>query len=362
MTAVIVTAYHGSNTYRGDFGEVHPDAPLFFTPDPETAENYAMHRGKGEHPHVVRAQLNFKNPLEVNQSTRKNIRWWRRVNAHDQSAQRAGVRTLRGKGYDGVVYNSPAGTEYVVLDRGAMKLGHWESALAEDARLQDLINVQMQCVKVDGKPDDYMYGLLNGLICADAAIDGKEAMYPDKDNFREAKSTLTLPDLAAGTKVVDKGIVPEAEKRMAREAERLKSGVGGVKTEVADYMKYIRFAADIDGYNPVIMLFDYVKPEKATDVPVNTWMVGLGLSKVAANEEIDSREHVARVSCTCPEYAALFARANQSHDAHHGFKPKKVDARELGYGSAEMNAAMIPGLCTHLYLFYGYLKQAHRLK
>src|ERR1035437_57045 len=52
------------------------------------------------------------------------------------------------------------------------------TSLLEHHQIEDLIKIQ----SYDGNWNysEYMYGLLNGLICANATIDGKEAVFPKK--------------------------------------------------------------------------------------------------------------------------------------------------------------------------------------
>jgi hypothetical protein len=228
-----------------------------------------------------------------------------------------------------------------------------DSSLKERKELDNLIRIQKDSVVIDGKVDDYMHGLLNGLICANAVIDSQGANYPDRESFTEAKSTLTLKNLVSSTKSVNN--------EFAVTANRNQLNTLNVDTEESAYMKMIRFMATVDGFRPVIAFFDYnptVKQEAG-----NSWTAGLTGGTWLADKDshvdtvvkVDSNTNPVRVSCTCDHYLVYFSSANSSVDAHHGMRPKQIDARDYGFKKSPPNPKQLPGMCEHLLELADYL-------
>lgn len=164
----------------------------------------------------------------------------------------------------------------------------------------------------------------------------------------EAKAILTLPELIIGTKEV----LPDAIRNPFK-------GKIEYKVSTAKLMKTIMFSGNVDGYKSVIQFHDYV--EKEVLKPTSA-LAALAFNTAGMEDSIDSAELPARVSCNCNEYLAYFAQANDMSDAHYGISPKEVDARDLGYKKPQYNLAHIPGMCRHIYGFYLYLKEIHKVK
>ncbi len=168
--------------------------------------------------------------------------------------------------------------------------------------------------------------------------------------LNEAKSTLNFGELMAGTRMTN-----------PTEFERGLSGPTNVRanSEVVEYMQYIRFYANVDGYAPQINFFDY-KVDPVAKAAAAGPFSGL-LTKQASLRDVDSRQ-VVRVACNCPEYKFFFGPANKISDAHIGWLPNsKLDPRDYGHSSAEVNLGAVPGVCQHLIALYRSLVKSHRV-
>lgn len=150
----------------------------------------------------------------------------------------------------------------------------------------------------------------------------------------EAKTTLTFPELASGTRVVDR--------RVFQQGMNYSGPVDYEETEALG-MKYIKFTAVIGGYRSQLVFYDYdpaSRPEDEGDV---------------------SDSQPVRVSCNCPRYKILFKRANKLADAQIGHLVGEIDARDYGYPKREVNTENIPGACQHLIALYQHLVNTQRV-
>ena len=164
--------------------------------------------------------------------------------------------------------------------------------------------------------------------------------------LQEAKSTITFPELMAGTRITD--------------SKQFNSGLSMRVTdapaeESSEYMKMIQFIGNVDGYKPRIVFFDYDSTRNTRTVVGNPF-AGLG----GRSPDIDAVQPV-RVACSCEHYKILYSSPNKAADVHWGHLPNsKLDPRDYGYNK-NPNPDEVPGACEHLIGLYRYLVASSRV-
>lgn len=164
--------------------------------------------------------------------------------------------------------------------------------------------------------------------------------------LREAKSSITFPELMAGTRITN--------------AKQFNAGLSMRVTdrpaeEVSEHMKMIQFLGNVDGFKPRIVFFDYDSSRNTRSL-VGSPFAGMG----GRSPDIDASQPV-RVACSCPHYKILYSNANKAADVHWGHLPNsKLDPRDYGY-KPEPNPDEVPGACDHLIGLYRYLVASSRV-
>lgn len=173
--------------------------------------------------------------------------------------------------------------------------------------------------------------------------------------LNEAKSEFLFKDLLLGFKEVQPKIYSEILE------DPLK--IDSYKKIESILMKMVRYSGQCEDQNPIIAFLDYVPNKSKSELPKPTSIIGMFAAQATGQslgiqKEIDVNKSVVRVSCTCDDYTALYANANYTADAHHGYKPSPdIDGRDYGFKEAQPNKLLIPGVCKHLASLYQYLNR-----